>query len=47
MEMLGEGGGKKCVNINVIGFILLEYCEVSEVKWIKYQNDEMKNIYYI
>lgn len=43
MEMFGEAGGQKCVNINVIGFIfeeIPEYCEISEEKWIKYQKDK-------
>lgn len=43
MKMFGEGGEKKCVNINVIGFIfeeMPEYCEISEVKWRKYQKDK-------
>lgn len=48
--MFGEGRGKNRINIDVIGFIfeeMPEYCEIGDVKWIKYQKDKMKNLLYL
>lgn len=49
-EHLEEDERRKYFNIDVIGFIfekISDYYKISKVKWIKYQKDEMKNIYYI